>query len=676
MKFESQWLTELLDGAPAPDALAERLTDCGFLVELREPGDGAEIWDVEVTTNRPDAMNHRGLAREAAVATGARLKPLEFELEESGEEAAALAAVEIADGAPCSRYVARVIRGVQVRPSPAWMQRRLANCGVRPINAVVDATNYVLLELGQPLHAFDLKRLRGRRIVVRPAAPGERLTTLDGVVRELDPSMMMIADGEGVVALAGIMGGADSEIQADTTEVLLESAHFDALSVRRTARRLGMHTEASHRFERGADPEMAALACDRAAVLIAELCGGSVARGRIDVNPRPWRGRELSLSASALSSFAGLEIAAERAAEILGGLEFAPARSGDTIAVTVPSFRVDVERVADLSEEVLRHVGYGAVPSALPVLATAPGRRNPNWELVDRARRAAVAAGLTEIITWSFVDRAADALVAEHPLCPGPALELANPLSSSQEVMRRSLLPGVLAAAAANLNQGERELAIFEQGRVFSTEGAEPAERERLAVLLSASGSRIDEDFARLKGVVEHLGRSIGLPPMSWRRGGQPWLDAAAGAVLEAEDGSLLGLAGCLDGGFAGEQWSLRGRVLLFELDLERAAPRPLPRFEALPRFPPVVMDMTVEHSSDLGYAELEAAVRDLAGELVENVSFVTPQYPLKDGSGRVRTTQRLVYRHPERSLTQDEVNASHERLRRELALRLPIRFA
>jgi phenylalanyl-tRNA synthetase beta chain len=675
MKFESQWLYELLDGAPPPDELSARLTASGFLVELREPGDGAEIWDVEITTNRPDAMNHRGLAREAAIASGAGLKPLEFELEEDDEDASSLAAVEIAGDAPCARYVARVIRGVRVGPSPAWMQRRLANCGVRPVNAVVDVTNYVLLELGQPLHAFDLSRLRGRRIVVRPAFEGERLTTLDGVVRELDPSMMMIADGEGAVALAGIMGGADSEIRSATTEVLLESAHFDALSVRRAARRLGMHTEASHRFERGTDSEMAALACDRAAMLIADLCGGRVARGRIDVNPRPWRPQTMELSVDALSTFAGLEIPADRVVEIFRGLGFDPTRSGKVVRVTVPSFRVDVERVADLYEEVIRHIGYTSVPSALPVLATNPGRRNPNWELVDRARLAAVAAGLTETITWSFIDRAADELIADQVLCPGPPLALANPLTGTQEVMRRSLLPGMLTAAAANFNQGERELAIFEQGRVFSVTGAVPAERERLAVLLSSDGGSLEEDFARLKGVVEHLAAAIGLPPLAWKRGGQPWLDAAAGAVLEAEDGSPVGIAGRLADGFGGDRWQLRAAVLVAELDLERAAPRPQHNFEALPRFPPVVMDMTVEHPSDLAYADLDAAVRALAGEWVEDLSYVT-RFVLPDGSGRVRTTQRLVYRHPERSLTQDEVNAAHERLRRQLAEQLHISFA
>jgi len=675
MIFDSEWLAAHLESAPDFDTLADRLTACGCLVELREPGDGTERWDVEVTTNRPDAMNHRGLAREAAVATGAALKPLEFELRESDEDAADLAAVEIADGAACSRYVARVIRGVTVGESPEWIKRRLSNCGVRPINAVVDATNYVLLELGQPLHAFDLERVRGRRIVVRPAAAGEKLTTLDGEERELDPSMLMIADGEGVVALAGIMGGADSEIGDGTTDVLLESAHFDALSVRRTARKLGMHTEASHRFERGADPEMAATACDRAAALIAELAGGRVCRGRIDVQPRPFVARQMELSVNALSAFAGLDIPADRVAEIFRGLGFEPKRAGNVVRITVPSWRVDIDRVPDLYEEVIRHVGYDAIPSRLPVLPTSPGRRNPNWELVDRARDAAVNASLVEVMTWSFIDPESDALVATHPLCPGPELALENPLAQTQAVMRRSLLPGLLAAAGANFNQGERRLALFEQGRVFCLGEEGPQERERIGLVLADEGGGREERFVRLKGIVDDLAARIGLPSVSWERSESPWLDAGAGAEIKTGDGAPIGVAGMLSRELCG-RWDLRREVAVAELDLELAIEPPLPRFQPLHRHPPVIADVTVEHPPDLSFAELEAAVRDLASEWVEAVGLVVRYRDESAPSGAVRTTLRLVYRHAGISLTQEEVNEAHERLRRGLVEKLGVTLA
>ncbi len=674
MIFDSDWLTEYLDGAPDLDTLAKRLTDSGCLVELRDQGDGAEKWDVEVTTNRPDAMNHRGLAREAAVAVGGRLRPLDFELSECDEDSKELATVEIADSALCSRYVARVIRGVSVGPSPEWMQRRLLNCGVRPINAVVDATNYVLLELGQPLHAFDLDLVRGRRIIVRPAEAGEKLTTLDGEERKLDPSMLMIADGEGVAALAGIMGGADSEINDDTTDVLLESAHFDALSVRRTARRLGMHTEASHRFERGTDPEMAATACDRAAALIAELCGGRVCRGRIDVYPRRWEPQHMEFSVPALSAFAGLDIPPERVMEILDGLEFFPELDGGEVQVSVPPHRVDIDRLPDLYEEVIRHVGYDAVPSQLPVLPTTPGQRNPNWELIDRARLAAVAAGLIEVMTWSFIDAETDELVGSQPLCPGKPIVLDNPLATTQGVMRRSLLPGLLNSAQTNLNQGERTLGFFEQGRVFDLDDAGPCEHERLGFVLLDGSGNTDTRFLRLKGIVEFVCERVGIPVLEWKRGGEPWLAKEAGAILETADGKAVGLVGMVSKDIAA-RWDLGSDIVIAELDIDIAAVPALPRYEALARFPSVVMDMTIEHEEGLNFTGLESATRDLAGEWVEDVSYVT-RFPLLDGSGRVRTTQRLVYRHPERSLTQEEVNTEHSNLREGLAKRLGVTFA
>jgi phenylalanyl-tRNA synthetase beta chain len=677
MKFDLAWLNDLLDGAPDSDTLADRLTNCGCLVETRESIDGSEIWEVEVTTNRPDAMNHRGLAREAAVATGAALRPFELKLVEDDEAASSLASIEIAEPDLCSRYVGRVVRGVRMAESPDWLQRRLENCGVRPINAVVDATNYLLLELGQPMHAFDLDRLADRKIVVRRATAREKLTTLDGVSRELDESVLVIADARNAVALAGIMGGADSEIGDETSDILIESAHFDALTVRRASRRLGMHTEASHRFERGADPEMAGLACDAAAALIVGLCGGRVCRDRIDVYPRPWSARRLSFSAAALSRFAGLDIGAQQAGRLLEGLEFSPEVDGDRIAVAVPSHRVDVDRVPDLYEEVIRHVGYNDVPSVLPVLSTAPGRRHANWELVDRAREAAVSTGLVEVMTFSFISEEDDAAAAGLPLCPGDPLLLDNPLAQTQGTMRRSLLPGLLAASRDNLNRGERSLAIFEQGRVFCNDDGSPTEHERLAVVLFGANSRGEQlGFVDLKGIVAALLARTCFPELQWRRGGAPCFDEAEAAVLVTANGRPVGCVGLISGELAG-RWDIKRPVYAAELDLEHATGKPhAVQFKALPRFPSVVADMTVEHSTTLSFAELVASVRELAGEGVESVELAARFLGKELPPEVVRTTLRLVYRHSERSLTQEEVNADQAELREKLAERLGVRFA
>ncbi len=679
MRIDATWLADLLEGTHHMDTLAERLTHVGFTVELREEAEGGEVWDVEITTNRPDAMNHRGLAREAAVALGDQVRPLRMNLAEHPEDPATdHASVTIEDPEGCSRYAARIIRGVRVGPSPAWLARRLERCGVRPINAVVDATNLVLLELGQPLHAFDLATLEGRSIVVRRAHEGERLVTLDGVERELHPSMLVIADARRPVALAGIMGGAETEIGGTTTDILLESAHFDPIVIRRAARRLGMHTEASHRFERGCDPQVVVTGADLAAALIAELAGGTVCGGVIDTVARPWTPREITLSVERLGRFAGLQIPAERVIAILEGLGFAPRRDGDLVRCTVPSWRVDVELPEDLYEEVIRHVGYDAVPSVLPVLSSRPGGRSPAWELVDRARGAALDAGLDEVVTYAFIDPEHDALAGELPLVAGDPLPLTNPLSRTQATMRRSLLPGVVSAAREMLNRGEQELSIFEQGRAFALAEGRPLEVERLAVAMAGPrgpwDGRRETDFLDLKGVVEEICRRTGLEAHRWERGGSPWLDEAEGAVVRDGDGRVLAVAGRLAAGMA-DRWELKVPLYVAELDLAGASEPAVPRFEPLPRFPAVVADLTVEHSRDLEFAALTATVRELASELVERLELVVRYEGENVPRGRVRTTLRLVYRHPERSLTQDEVNEMQSTLRERLAAALEVRL-
>ncbi len=669
MKFDLEWMRQHIDGDVDADTLAEALTHCGFLVETRDVSGDSEIWDIEATTNRPDVMCHRGLAREAALAVGARLKPLETTVEENGEPAENLASIEIRDEDLCSRYCGRVLRGVRLVESPEWLKDRLERCGVRPINAVVDATNYVLLETGQPLHAFDLDRLEGRTIIVRRAEAGEVLVTLDGEDRKLESEDLVIADLNHPVALAGVMGGADSEIGDKTADILLESAHFEALPVRRTARRLGMHTEASHRFERGADPLMAPVAADLAARLIAQLTGATVCSGIIDVQPRPWKPKTMSFTVSGVSRFAGLEIDAAEIMKILEALDFGPSRDGDVIQCVAPSFRGDIDRVPDLYEEIIRHVGYDAVPALLPTLRTPPGRRHPNWELVDRGRRAAVASGLTEAVTYAFIDPKIDARLENWPLSPGPSVSLSNPLAETQGTMRRSLIPGLLAATRENLNQGEANVALFEEGRVFSnTQGDHYVEPEHLALVLAGGGLGLPGhdpvDFLQLKGVVEALLRDSAFPAVVWKRGGAPWLNESEGAILIDGEERVVGVVGRLSDDEV-DLWGFKQPIYVAELMLQAARPeKELPRFEALPRFPAVRVDITVEHGADLPFADLEAAVHTLSDRLVMSVSLMGRFTGKVVGAGRVRTTLRLVYRHPDRSMTQEEVNAAQDALK------------
>jgi len=678
MKVLYTWVCDHLEGAADADTMAERLTLAGLNVEVREKHGDDELWDIDVTANRPDAMNHRGIAREAAAAGCGTLKPVDTGLVEGGLPVGELAALAVEDAAGCPRYCARVISGVAIRPSPAWLAARLEACGVRPINAVVDATNYVLLDLGQPLHAFDLATLSGRRIQVRRARQAERMTTLDGVERTFTAEDVLICDGARAVAVAGVMGGAATEISTRTTEVLLESAYFDPRAVRRTARRLGLSTEASHRFERGADRAMARLAVDAAAALIARLAGGGIAAGVLDSAPELPAPRTVALSLARLAAFAGCHLPADRVVAILAALELAPCRYGDEVTCTVATHRVDIELAEDLYEEVLRHFGYDNVPSALPVLATTPGRRLGSWPLSERARNALAAAGLAEAVTYSFVAPEVEAATAVTPLSArGEAVPVTNPLSARLAVMRRSLLAGLLEAVGVNLRRGAAAVAIGEVGRAFFATGAQPREEERAALALAGSAGAWDTaravDFLDLKGLVEVVLEGLGVADASWRPAATPLLAAGLGAEIVVGD-AVIGVAGRLADAVATVA-DLEAAVWVAEIDLAVAAAAAVPAFAVPPRFPAVPADLTVRHKVTLRYAELLAAIRRDGSEWIESVAPVARYTGEGVASDEVKTTVRITYRSAARSLTQDEVNAAHFALMDTLGRDLGVTF-
>jgi phenylalanyl-tRNA synthetase beta chain len=679
MKVLYSWVCDHLEGAADADTMAERLTLAGLNVEVREKyGESDEIWDVDVTTNRPDAMNHRGLAREAAAAGCGTLKAVAAGLVEGSTPVAELAGLAVEDATGCPRYCARVIQGVAVGPSPAWLAARLEACGIRPINAVVDATNYVLLDLGQPLHAFDLARLAGRRIHVRSARHLERMTTLDGVERTLTPEDVLICDGVRAVAVAGVMGGAATEISAGTTEVLLESAYFAPVAVRRTARRLGLSTEASHRFERGADRAMARTAVDAVAALIVRLAGGEIAAGVLDSAPELPAPRTVAFSLARLDAFAGCPLPADRVLAILAALDLAPCRYADQVTCTVPSHRVDIEVPEDLYEEVLRHFGYDNVPSALPIVATTPGKRLGSWPLTERARNALAAAGLAEAVTYSFAAPEIETATAVTPLSSrGDAVPVTNPISSRLAVMRRSLLAGLVEAAGGNLRRGAAAVAIGEVGRAFFATSGWPREEERLAFALAGSAGSWDAprplDFLDLKGVLEAVLDGLGISGAVWRPASTPVLAAGEGAEIVA-DGRVIAIAGRLADSIAALA-DVDAAVWVAEIDLASASAPAVPAFQALPRFPAVPSDLTIRHKLTLPYDELIATIRRDGPAWVESVAPIARYRGEGVAAGEVKTTVRITYRHPDRSLTQDEVNAAHFALMDALARDLGVSF-
>ncbi|MGH9688591.1 MAG: phenylalanine--tRNA ligase subunit beta, partial [Candidatus Acidiferrales bacterium] len=486
MKLLYDWLREFVDvNAPAAD-LGARLALSGLAIDSIEESAAGPLLDAEVTANRPDCLGHYGVAREIAAIYRFPVKPPDIQLKESAEKAASATRVDIESPDLCGRYTARVLRGAKVQPSPDWLRKRLEAIGQNSINNVVDVTNYVMFELGQPLHAFDLDKLAERRIVVRRARTGEKIRTLDGAERTLAKDMCVIADASRAVAIAGVMGGADSEIGFSSRNILLESAWFDPIPVRRTSKSLGLRTEASYRFERGADPEMAETASRRAAKLIAELAGGEILAGVVDMYSRREPPIEITLARSELLRVMGADVPDQDIEGILGALGFDPRREGigphAHWKCRRPSWRQDVSRGIDLIEEVARHYSYEKFPPRLPP-AKLPARRLPHADAETRLRERIIALGYNEIVEIPLVDADRDALFRSDGVTPA---KIGNPLAEDASILRSNGVVSMLNAVGWNLNRSQRNLRLFEIGKAYALRDGEPAETRILT--LGATG--------------------------------------------------------------------------------------------------------------------------------------------------------------------------------------------
>ena len=654
MKLLVSWLRDFVDAPADVRALAAGLTAAGLAVDgVEDRGDDA-VLDLDITTNRVDCMNVYGVAREVSVIFRRPLKPPVSTFTEKGAPASEAWSVEIEAPDLCPRFCGRVL-DVTIGPSPEWLRARLLAVGVRPINNVVDLTNYVMMELGHPSHAFDLAKVPGARLVVRRSRAGERVVTLDGQARDLREGIGVIAGPSGVLSLAGIMGGASSEVSESTRAVALEAAYWDPLSVRRAAKALGMHTEASHRFERGADPEAPPLALARIAHLAERIGAGTTRPGLIDRHPRRIPDRMVPFRAVRAAALLGAPVASEEARRILVGLGFAPGRpESDAIPVRVPTWRGDIAREVDLIEEVGRHTGLDRIPSTTPPAQGAEGLR-PAQRRERLMRDVLAGAGLDEVITYSFVP-------ADGPVAAGPAL--ANPLSEDQKVLRGSLVwPGLMSVMRTNARQGRHDLRIFETGRVFDAQGGR--ERERLALLMTGAAGpphpaerAREADFFDLEGALEVLCARLGLGPLSMDRSGAPEFLHPGQSATVAIGGTRVGYAGALDPQRAGE-WEARGAVLVAELDLEPLASAPAVRVRPLPRFPAVERDVSVLCPQDASAAEVFGLVRAAAGprlvSAIVTARFDRPPVP----AGQVSLTFRLQFQDPARTLTGDEVQSA-----------------
>ena len=677
MKVAHNWLKEFVDVTAPAEEIASRLALSGTNIAAIENGAHGAVLDAEVTSNRPDCLGMLGIAREISAIYRLPLKPVAPKPAESAS-AKASDAVSVKIEAPelCGRFTARVVRGVKIQPSPAWLKNRLEAAGVASISNVVDISNYVLLELGHPLHTFDYDLLRNHSIVVRRAKAGEKLKTLDGIERTLDSGIPLVCDADGAraVGIGGIMGGGETEISSSTKNVLIECAWFDPVAIRRATRFLKLHTEASMRFGRGADPEMAEMASRRCAELILQLAGGELLAGVVDIYPGKHAPKKITLTRAEFLRVMGADVPDKDLEAILSALGFAPIRVDDNRGAansllaawecTQPSWRADVQREIDLVEEVARVHGLDKFPPRLPVARIAAARL-PYYEAETRLRERLIGLGYHEIITIPHVAeerndlfRPPDAQVAK----------LANPLSEEAGVLKSTGLVTLASAIEWNLNHGQRNVRLFEIGQQYRLVGGKPAETRVLTV--GATGAAREQglydpareyNFADLKGDLDAVGALCG--GFRWEDGGPEWLNAGKRGTLRLgqEGNQAIGAAGLLAKRVA-DKFKFRQDVFLAELDLGPVycmfyGVKNNRRYEPLPRFPAVERDFSVFLEDGQTFAEVKKAIEALGIPEVTSVAVADLFRGKNVPTGKYSLLVRVTFQSREATLTEAQIN-------------------
>jgi len=645
-------------------------------------GEPETVLELEITPNRPDELCVTGVAREVAALYGTELRLPDASLpEESAEEAAGVVRVEVEDSTDCPRYSARVLRGVKIGPSPDWMKRRLEAAGVRSINNVVDVTNYVMLECGQPLHAFDLRQVGGGKIVVRHPRGGEKIVTLDGVERALEPSMLVICDAEKPLAVAGVMGGEYSGIADDTTDVLLESANFRAAAIRATTKKLGLSSESSYRYMRGVGADAAGTGSRRAARLLCELAGATICKGVVDVWPAPTAPWRVECRMRALRDLLGIEAGADEVAAVFGrlGLTVA-ANDGETLSVEVPPFRADLTREADLVEEFVRIWGLKKLPPVRTVATVVEGVDDLPYQAMRRLRETLAGMGLQQVMNYSFLS---DALLDRFDAAGrDKRVRMANPLTAEHTVMRDALLPQVVENVGLNVSRQVGECAFFETGRVFrlGADGA-PAECEHVAAALLGPVGRAPlaktrpvgemEMFLWLKGLWTELTAALGLRGAFLKAADRPWGEPGRGMDIVI-GGKTAGWLGLLSGKIAAE-WRIHEPVGVFEAE---TAPllRDVAKLKKLappPSFPSVRRDAALVVAGDVRHEAVLKIVKKAAPPELESVELFDV-YEGKNLGGKKSLAYAFRYRSATGTLTDEAVNAFQTRINDALKTGLP----
>jgi phenylalanyl-tRNA synthetase, beta subunit, non-spirochete bacterial len=628
--------------------------------------DGGVI-DFEITSNRHDCYSVYGIAREASATFGVELKDLETSYTENDDDINKYLSVEIKDSC-CRRYAAKMIKNVKIAPSPEWMQERLKEYGVRPINNIVDITNYIMIELGQPMHAFDYRYIDDKKIIVRKAEQNEKFVTLDGAGRSLDSSMLIIADGKKAVAVAGVMGGENSEVMEDTGTIVFEFANFDGANVRITSKKLGLRTEASAKYEKDIDPNLIDTAIGRACHLINLMGAGEVVGGTIDIYPAPVKPHTVEVSSAWINKFLGIEISTSRMKEILKSLKMEV--EGDEIfKITVPTYRQDVKIKEDVAEEIVRMYGYDKIPNEKISGEMVEAAWTPEQKLLRIVKNAMVASGLYESMTYSFVSpKVFDKvnLPSDHEL--RKTVNILNPLGEDFSVMKTTGIPSMMECLGRNYARDNKQVGLFEVSRVYiPSDRVLPDEYDRLII-----GMYGDTDFFRLKGIVENLLSELGVEKVDYIRENENVMFHPGRTARLSVRKKPAGVFGEIHPEVA-EKYGIDERVYIAEIDLKTlySTSNVEKHYKALPKFPAVTRDIAMLVSTDVMASEIENIIRRSGGSLIEDLKLFDVYTGKQIPEGKKSVAYSIVYRSETKTLVDEEVNKVHDRVVKELESKL-----
>lgn len=666
MRISYNWLKEYVDMKLPVEKLAETLTMAGLAVEsIRKIGDDS-ILEIEVTSNRADCLSVIGVAREVAALTGKKLSippPVKLGTGSKEQRVGEKVSIKVEDKKLCPRYTARIIHNVKVGESPTWLKNRIEAMNLRPVNNIVDITNLCLFETGEPMHAFDLDKI-SERVIIRRSGSGEKITVIDGSEKILDGSQLVIADNTRPIAIAGVMGALNTEVTYSTENILLEAAYFDPVSIRRTAKSLGISTESSYRFERKVDVENIKYASDRAAGLMLELAGGQIGE-LLDIGKGPGAKKEVDFRYSRCNAILGEEIPPSVSKKILNSLGIKIVKSQkDKAKLRIPSFRNDLSGEIDIIEEVARIYGYDKIPVTIPNIVEEGSRISSDMAIGKLIRQNLASLGLDEIMTYSLLSKK---LLDMALLSDKDTIEMKNPLNSEQEMMRPSLIPGMLLSLVWNMNRRTKDLGLFELGNIYikNSEG-KFIERKSMCIGMAgqaysswAGGSR-QSDFFSLKGIVETLFSELGIESASFKHAKNSAFASSSCAAIEIS-GEAVGMLGEVNKRVLAN-FDIKEKVYAAEIDVNSLSKHisPKKRFKEMPKYPSSSRDISIVVSGGILNADIVLLMRETAGAILKEIKLIDRYAGKQIPEGKTGLTYRLEYQDPGKTLEDRDIQSVH----------------